>query len=64
MSMQPFVAVSIVDPPNVEPALAFSVTTLHGKQVGEVLTLAVARKLIGELQGALDAIERNRRART
>lgn len=58
---QPYVAVSIVDPPDVEPALTVVFTTLHGKSVGETVDLATARKLVDEVQGSLDAVERMRR---
>lgn len=62
---RPYAAVSIVDPPDVEPALTIVFTTLHGKSAAEVVDLATARKLISEMQGALDAIERSRsRGRT
>lgn len=50
--------VSIVDPPDVEPALTIAFTTLHGKSAAETVDPATARELVAEIQGALDAVER------
>ena len=49
---------SIVDPPGVEPAIALSVPTLHGKQLGFSVDLATARDIIRELNLCLTTIER------
>lgn len=55
--------VSVVDPPGMEPALAFVVQTIHGGQSSGSISLATARALIEDLQTALTTAERISRDR-
>lgn len=48
----------IGDPPGVEPAIGLSIPTLHGEDVGLVVTLATARALAKELEASVKAAER------